>query len=105
MLRTEFPFPIEGVLRRILAVVVGEAFLGFLAIISVALTLFSILFNVGPVVEAGIDAAQWAIIGWFALEFIFAFVVAPSKHAFLSNPWRWLDLFTVAIAMASLLPS
>jgi Mg2+ and Co2+ transporter CorA len=105
MLRTEFPFRIEGWPRRILAVLLGEAFLGFLAILSVALTLFPILFKVGPVVDAAINTAQWAIVGWFAFEFIFAFVIAPSKAAFVSNPWRWLDLFTVAVALASLLPS
>src|ERR1051325_1857955 len=105
MLRTEFPFKLEGWPRRILAVVLGEAFLGFLAIIAVALTLFPMLFPVKPDQAAAIDTAQWTIIGWFGVEFLFALIVAPSKRAFLSNPWRWVDLLTIAVPLASLLPA
>lgn len=106
MLRSEFPFRIEGWPRRVLAVVMGEAFLGFLAIIAVSLTLFPMLFDeVKPPVLAAIDALQWGIIGWFGVEFLFALIVAPSKRAFLANPWRWVDLVTIAVPLASLWPS
>src|SRR3954468_20417637 len=105
MLRTEFPFRLETRPRRLLAVLVGEAFLGFLAIVALALTLFPMLFALKPPMEAAIDRAQWAIIAWFAVEFVFAFIIAPSKQAFMRNPWRWLDLVTIAIPLASLLPS
>ncbi len=105
MLRTEFPFALNGWPRRLLAVLLGEAFLGFLAIVAVGLALFPMLFAVKPAVNAAIDTAQWAIIGWFAVEFVVAFAVAPSKQAFLVNPWRWLDLVTIAVPLASLLPS
>src|SRR5437016_1425976 len=104
MLRTEFPFAIEGWPRRVLAVLLGEAFLGFLAIVALGVTLFPMLFPVKPPVESAIESAQWAIIAWFAVEFVFALVAAPSKRAFMSNPWRWLDLATIAIPLYSLLP-
>lgn len=106
MLRTEFPFKLEGGLRRVLAVLLGEAFLGFLAIIALSLTLFPWLFEglmaQKPSLLTALDTAQWAIIGWFAVEFLFALIVAPSKRAFASNPWRWVDLLTIAIPLASL---
>jgi Mg2+ and Co2+ transporter CorA len=105
MLRSEFRFSIERWPQRLLAVLLGEAFLGFLAIVAVALTLFPMLFAVKPVVDAAIDTLQWIIIGWFAFEYVFAFASARAKAAFLRSPWRWLDLATILIPLGSLLPS
>src|SRR5262245_10990829 len=105
MLRSEFRFPLQRWPQRLLAMLLGEAFLGFLAIIAVALTLFPMLFAVTPVVDAAIDTAQWIIIGWFAFEFIFAFASARAKGAFVRSPWRWLDLTTILLPLVSLLPS
>src|SRR5687767_15308895 len=107
MLRTEFPFAIERWPQRLLAVLLGEAFLGFLAIIAAALTLltlFPMLFPVTPPTAAALDTAQWVIIGWFAFEYFFAFAVARAKRAFLLSPWRLIDLATVVIPLVSLLP-
>lgn len=104
MLRTEFRFPLQRWPERLLALLLGEACLGFLAIIAVALTLFPMLFDVTPAVDAGIDAVQWAIIGWFAFELVFAFASARAKGAFIRSPWRWLDLATIVLPLASLLP-
>lgn len=105
MLRTEFRFPIRRSSQRLLAWLVGEAFLGFLAIVAVALTLFPMLFPVKPGVAAGLDIAQWIIIGWFAFEYVFALVSARAKTAFLLSPWRLLDLATILLPLASLLPT
>jgi Mg2+ and Co2+ transporter CorA len=105
MLRSEFRFQTTHWPQRLLAVLLGEAFMGFLAIVSAALTLFPMLFAVKPFVEAAIDTAQWGIIGWFGFEYVFAFVSAPRKGAFLFNPWRLLDLATIVIPLATLLPS
>src|SRR3954471_18861032 len=105
MLRSEFRFRVERRPERLLAFLLGEAFLGFLAIVAVGLTLFPMLFNVKPVAGATIDMLQWVIIGWFAFEYLFAFASARAKIAFLKSPWRWLDLATVLIPLASLLPT
>jgi Mg2+ and Co2+ transporter CorA len=105
MLRAEFPFPIERWPQRLLAVVLGEAFLGFLAIVAVALALLPLLFKLSPAADAAVNNAQWIIIGWFALEWAFALAVARAKRAFLRSPWRLLDLATIVIPLASLLPS
>src|SRR5688500_1794838 len=104
MLRSEFRFPLQRWPQRLLAFLLGEAFLGFLAIIAVALTLFPMLFAVKPVVDAAIGAVQWVIIGWFAFEFIFAFASARAKRAFIRSPWRWIDVATILLPLATLLP-
>ncbi len=105
MLRSEFRFSTERGASRLLAWLLGEAFLGFLAIIAVALTLFPMLFSVKPVLAAGIDTLQWVIIGWFAVEYAIALASARAKTAFLLSPWRLIDLATVLIPLASLLPT
>jgi Mg2+ and Co2+ transporter CorA len=104
MLRSELPFAIDGWPRRTLALLLGEAFLGFLAIVAVGLTLFPMLFPVPPALDHAIELAQWGIIGWFAVEFAVAFAAASDKRRFLTSPWRWLDLATIVIALMSLLP-
>ena len=105
MLRSEIRFPLTHWPQRLLAALVGEAFLGFLAIAAVALTLFPMLFALKPVAAAALDTVQWSIIAWFAFEFVFAFASARAKAAFLRSPWRWLDLATIVIPLASLLPT
>jgi len=105
MLRSEFRFPLERWSQRLLATLLGEAFMGFLAIVSAALTLCPMLFAVNPVVDAAIDTAQWGIIAWFGFEYVFAVASAERKPAFLLNPWRLLDLATIVIPLTTLLPS
>lgn len=104
MIRADLPFRIAHGPARLLAGLLDEACLGFLAIVATALTLFPMLFPIAPGTTAAIDAAQWAIIGWFAVEYAFALAVAPSKAGFLRNPWRWIDLATIVLPLASLLP-
>ena len=79
--------------------------MGFLAIVAVALTLFPMLFPVSPPVAAGLDAAQWVIIGWFAVEYLVALASSRARSAFLLSPWRLLDLATILLPLASLLPT
>ncbi|HUR57280.1 MAG TPA: CorA family divalent cation transporter [Opitutaceae bacterium] len=105
MLRTEFPFTIKSWPQRLLAIALGEAFLGFLAIVATALALFPMLFAVNPGVAATLDAAQWCIIGWFALEYVVAFAFSRAKRAFLLSPWRLVDFATVLIPLIALLPN
>jgi Mg2+ and Co2+ transporter CorA len=105
MLRSEFRFSIEHGPRRLLAWALGESFMGFLAIVSAGLTLFPMLFPLTPVADAGIDTLQWGIIGWFAFEYLFAFASSPAKAAFLRSPWRLLDVVTIVLPLATLLPS
>ncbi len=105
MLRSELPFAIDTRAGRVAAVALGEPFLGLLAIVALGLTLFPMLFAVTPAVDTVIEAGQWAIIAWFSVELVVAFATARDKRQFIANPWRWLDLATVLLALASLLPS
>lgn len=90
---------------RWLAFILGEAFLGFLAIIAVALTLFPMLFAVAPATIRAIETAQWAIVGLFALEYALALTWSGDRRAFLRDPWRWLDLITIVVPLATIVPS
>lgn len=105
MLRSEFPLRTASWPAGVLAFVLGEAFLGFLAIIAVALTLFPMLFAVSPAAAYVIEALQWLIIGLFAVEYALALAWSTDRRAFLRDPWRWLDLITVVVPLATVLPS
>ncbi|WP_158277424.1 CorA family divalent cation transporter [Opitutus sp. ER46] len=105
MIGTDFRFGTAGWTQRLTRVLLGEALLGFLALMSAALTLFPMLFDVSPPAERGIELAQWAIVAWFAVEYVVALASAPSKRAFLCDAWRWIDLATIVIPLASALPS
>lgn len=105
MLRTEFPFKLTTRPRRLLATLLGEAFLGFLALIAAALTLSPLVFPMHPRTSAALDAAQWAIIAWFGVEYLTALAMSRARRAFLLSPWRLIDLATVVIPLVALLPN
>jgi Mg2+ and Co2+ transporter CorA len=105
MLSSEIPLRRNFWLVRVLAFLLSEAFLGFLAIIAVALTLFPMLFAVSPGVAGILGAAQWLIVGLFAVEYALALAWSGDRHAFLRDAWRWLDLITVVVPLATVLPS
>src|SRR5581483_4717555 len=104
MLRGEIPFPVKSRPAQFIVFLLGEAFLGFLAIVAVALALFQMWFSLPPAGETLVNLMQWGVIGWFAVEYVVAFTLAKSKRAFLVSPWRWIDLATIIIPLLSLLP-
>ncbi len=105
MLPSEIPLHRNLWLVRVLAFVLGEAFLGFLAIVAVALSLFPMLFAVSPATAGMLAAVQWLIVGLFGVEYALALAWSQDRHAFLRDPWRWLDLITVVVPLATILPS
>ena len=104
MLRTDFPFPITRWYQRILAFLMGEAFLGFLAIISAALTILPMLFVLKPPFDTLVETGQWLIVAIFAVEYCIASCFAPSRPEFIRNPWRIIDLVTIVVPLMSLVP-
>ena len=74
MLRGEVPFPINNQPAKFIVFLLGEGFLGFLAIIAVALALFQMWFSLAPAGNALVNLMQWGIIGWFGMNLI-------------DNPW------------------
>ena len=91
-------------LRR-LADLLGEALMGFLALAALGTGLAPFLFSLTPAAESAIDAAEWVIVGLFALEYAVHLAVAPDRAAYLRDPWRMLDAAIVLGSLASLLPS
>lgn len=105
MLPAEFPFPVPRWTQRVLRFVLGEAFLGFLAIAAVALTLLPMLFPVARGTERLLELCQWGIVALFAAEYLLGLASAPSKKTFVLDPWRLLDLFTILVPMLTILPN
>jgi Mg2+ and Co2+ transporter CorA len=104
MLRSEVRFPVKSKPVQLIVFLLGEGFLGFLAIVAVALALLQMWFPLTPAGNTLVNLAQWGIIGWFAVEYLVALAFAPSKSAFLRNPWRVIDLATIIIPLLTLLP-
>jgi Mg2+ and Co2+ transporter CorA len=104
MLSTDFRFGTSHWVERLFRVLLGEALLGFLALMSAALTLFPMLFEPRPRVLSAIGTAQWTIVGWFAVEYVVTALSARSKSQFFRDGWRRIDLATIVIPLASALP-
>src|SRR5439155_18380215 len=99
MLRSEVPFPVKSKPAQLMVFLLGEGFLGFLAIVAVALALLQMWFPLTPAGNTLVNLAQWGIIGWFAVEYLVALAFASSKTVFLRNPWRIIDLATITIPL------
>ncbi len=84
--------------------VLGEAFLGFLAIVAAGLTAVPLLFEISDKTNSLLEAGQWVIIFLFAVEYGFGLAVAQSKRRFLLNPWRIVDAATILVPLATFIP-
>ena len=91
-------------LRR-LADILSETLMGFLALAALGTGLAPYLFTLTPAAESVLDAAEWIIVGLFALEYAVQLAVAGDRAAFLRDPWRILDAVIVLGSLASLLPA
>jgi Mg2+ and Co2+ transporter CorA len=80
----------------------SEPVMGFFAILALAFALASVLFALPPSVDRALDYLQWAIIGLFAAEYVFALRRADDKRAFLFSPWRIVDVVIILGPFASL---
>jgi Mg2+ and Co2+ transporter CorA len=104
MLAGEMPFRPGTRAARLAGFFVGEAFLGFLAILALALTLLPLWFPLSEAGLATVELVQWLIVAAFAVEFVVAWSAAPSRKAFLTSPWRLVDLATIVVPLLALLP-
>jgi Mg2+ and Co2+ transporter CorA len=91
-------------LRR-LADLLSEALMGFFALAALGTGLAPFLFSLTPAAESAIDAAEWVIVGLFALEYAVHLAVASDRAAYVRDPWRMLDAVIVLGSLASLLPA
>ncbi len=91
-------------LGRFLSFLLGEACLGFLAIVAAGLTAVPMLFKVSDHGLALLEGCQWVIIFLFALEYGLAFASAESKSDFVLNPWRLVDAATIVVPLATFVP-
>jgi Mg2+ and Co2+ transporter CorA len=87
-----------------LSFLLGEACLGFLAIVAAGLTVLPMLFKVSAQGEVLLEAGQWLIIFLFAVEYGLAFTSAQSKRTFVLNPWRVVDAATILVPLVTFIP-
>lgn len=90
--------------NRFVRLVLGDVFLGFLAIVAAALTIVPSLFKVSPQLDALLEAGQWTIVALFAVEYGNGLAAASSKGKFIRNPWRIIDAATILIPLVTLVP-
>jgi Mg2+ and Co2+ transporter CorA len=89
---------------RSLAGILTEPVMGFLALAALSAGLAPLLFPLPPRLELGIEIAEWAIIGIFALEYLVHLALAEDRRRFVLNPWRLVDAVIILAPLASLLP-
>ena len=85
--------------------VLNEAVMGFLALAALSLGLAPCLFELPRGVELGFDAAEWVIVGLFALEYAANFALSTDRRKFALDPWRMLDTVIIVAPLLSLLPA
>ena len=78
--------PLRRGSSRLVRFVLGDVFLGFLAIVAAALTIVPSIFKITPQLDALLEAGQWTIIVLFAVEYGKALATAGSKAKFMLNP-------------------
>jgi len=78
--------------------------MGFLALAALVFGLTPELFDVAPDQHRLLTAGEWVVVALFALEYAVHWVLAPSKRAYMLDPWRVLDLIIIAAPLVSLLP-
>ncbi len=102
-MKFEYSSPLQNA-KPLVRFILGEVFLGFLAIVAAALTVIPLVFKISPQGDNLLEAGQWAIIVLFAVEYGNGFVAAASKGKFILNPWRIVDAATIFIPLLTLLP-
>lgn len=91
-------------LNPLLRFILGDAFLGFLAIVAAALTIIPFVFKISPRVDSLLEAGQWGIISLFAVEYGLGLAGARSKREFILSPWRIIDAATIVLPLVTLIP-
>jgi Mg2+ and Co2+ transporter CorA len=88
-----------------LAALLNEPVMGFLALAAMSVGLAPFLFELSPGIEQVCEAAGWAIIVLFGLEYAANLAIAPDLRKFMLDRWRMFDLAILVAAGASLLPA
>lgn len=84
--------------------VLGEALMGFLALVALATAIGPLVFDVSAETDALLTVVEWGVLGLFVAEFAVKFAVAPDKRTWLRDPWRIVDAICIGGPLLSLLP-
>lgn len=82
----------------------SETLLGFLAIVSVALTIAPSIFELSNRAQVIFEMVQWCIIGLFGVEYFYGLATTTDKRHYLKNGWKLVDLATFLIPLLTVIP-
>ncbi|MGC8744942.1 MAG: CorA family divalent cation transporter [Verrucomicrobiia bacterium] len=94
----------KKIIKNGFSVLLSETLLGFLAIVSVALTIAPSIFNLSDHIQFVIEAVQWCIIGLFGIEYFYGLATTADKKSYLKNGWKLIDLGTFLIPLLTVIP-
>jgi Mg2+ and Co2+ transporter CorA len=102
--RTGGPGPVRRLLHAV-GGVLSEGVLGFLALALVALAIGATVFDLTPEEDRIATAAEWVIVGAFALDLAVQAALAPHPAAYLLSPRGLFDAACVILPVLTLLPT
>lgn len=82
----------------------SEPVMGFLALAALVFGVTPELFPMSERLHRLLTIGEWVVVALFALEYAVHWLLAPSKRAYMLNPWRVLDLVIIVAPLVSLIP-
>lgn len=83
----------------------NDSMMGVVAIAALALAIMPAVFDLSEEQLDNVEYIEWAIVVAFSIDFLLYLTLAPDKKAFLRDPWRIIDLTTIALSMLTLIPA
>ncbi|KAF0246332.1 MAG: Mg2+ transporter protein CorA family [Planctomycetota bacterium] len=87
-----------------LAAMLNEPVMGFLALMALAVTLGPLVFDLNAAADQLLQRLEWILVGVFALNFVLELGAAESKAAWLTSPWRIIDIVAIGGPFVALAP-
>ncbi|MGB9601597.1 MAG: magnesium transporter CorA family protein [Verrucomicrobiia bacterium] len=94
----------KNIIKSGLTILLSETLLGFLAIVSVALTIAPSIFILSDQSQVVIEIIQWCIIGLFGIEYFYGLFTTTDRQNYLKNGWKLVDLGTFLIPLLTVIP-
>jgi Mg2+ and Co2+ transporter CorA len=94
----------NNLVKKVFAFLISETLLGFLAILSLALTIMPSIFAMSEQTIILTEVIQWCIIGLFAAEYFYGLFSTSEKLNYIKNGWKLVDLATFVIPLLTVIP-
>jgi Mg2+ and Co2+ transporter CorA len=91
-------------LLRGVTLVLNEAVMGLLALVALATSVGSLVFEVSPRLDWCLTIVELVVLALFVVEFWCQLVLAQDRSAWLRSPWRIIDAVSILGSLLSFLP-